>query len=375
MALNESRVQVFAGDKADAELVRRLLHGAYPQVRACIDPTRFAIEFGQFRPQVLVLAFEHLDDAERHYLGLYRDCAHVHATPHRTLLLCTEDEVNRAYEMCLKGGFDDYAMFWPTGRDEPRLPMSVATSLRALESSQAAGALTLMAQLGRQLALGVATTRQVLSTLEDAQTRTGIALDAFSSRMVENGLDDAVVVRNAEGVQREISRLNAEILQLPLAQAAKAMQPLRRWMARLGTELAPPLEVARALAESATHLQPLVLVVDDDELTRNLLTQVLESANYEVAAVASAAEALSLLQKRRPRLILMDVVMPDIDGIDATRRLKAIEAYAGIPVIMLTGKAEKQVIIDGLGAGAAGFVVKPVERDVLLQKVADKLGS
>ncbi len=119
---------------------------------------------------------------------------------------------------------------------------------------------------------------------------------------------------------------------------------------------------------------PLLLVVDDDTFMRALLSRVLGEAHYEVECAADAMEALGLLRRRRPDLILMDVSLPDIDGIELTRRLKACEADADIPVLMLTGQSEKQVIVDSLGAGAADFVVKPFDREILLKKVARYLG-
>lgn len=66
---------------------------------------------------------------------------------------------------------------------------------------------------------------------------------------------------------------------------------------------------------------------------------------------------MTAMRRQRPDLILMDVNLPDIDGIHATRRLKAAQAYAGIPVIMLTGQSEKETIVQSLGAGAVDFVV------------------
>ena len=71
----------------------------------------------------------------------------------------------------------------------------------------------------------------------------------------------------------------------------------------------------------------------------------------------------------------MDFRLPDIDGIEVTRRLKAIPAYADIPVIMVTARSERTIIVDSLEAGAAGFVVKPFERDLLLKKVEHFLGG
>jgi DNA-binding response OmpR family regulator len=69
----------------------------------------------------------------------------------------------------------------------------------------------------------------------------------------------------------------------------------------------------------------------------------------------------------------MDLMMPDVDGIDATRRLKAIPALANLPVMIMTGKSEGDIVIKSLQAGAIDFVVKPVEREILIGKVAQIL--
>lgn len=68
------------------------------------------------------------------------------------------------------------------------------------------------------------------------------------------------------------------------------------------------------------------------------------------------------MRKTLPDLVLMDVQMPGMDGIEATRRLKAVPLFANVAVIMLTGKSEGSVVVDSLNAGAADFVVKPVHR-------------
>jgi CheY-like chemotaxis protein len=69
----------------------------------------------------------------------------------------------------------------------------------------------------------------------------------------------------------------------------------------------------------------------------------------------------------------MDVMMPNMDGVEATRRLKTVPQFAGIPVIMLTGKSEKNVVTESLKAGATGFLVKPFDRDTLITKVKQAL--
>ena len=90
-------------------------------------------------------------------------------------------------------------------------------------------------------------------------------------------------------------------------------------------------------------------------------------------AVASGHDALSALRQRPPDLIIMDVNLPDINGIEVTRRLKSTGEYAEIPVIMLTGQSERDVIMSSRSVGAIDFVVKPFDRDVLLKKVSRRL--
>ena len=74
--------------------------------------------------------------------------------------------------------------------------------------------------------------------------------------------------------------------------------------------------------------------------------------------------------KSRPELVLMDVQMPGMDGIETLRQLKQSPALTNIPVIMITGKSERSVVADCVKAGAVDFVVKPLDRDKLIAKVA-----
>jgi len=117
-----------------------------------------------------------------------------------------------------------------------------------------------------------------------------------------------------------------------------------------------------------------ILVVDDDEWSRDLLLTILTQENYEPILAAGGIEALNLLHllhqsKRDPILILMDMMMPDMSGIETTRRIKAIERFSAIPIIMVTGNSNKNVVINCLRAGAADFLVKPFNRDTLLDKI------
>ena len=130
---------------------------------------------------------------------------------------------------------------------------------------------------------------------------------------------------------------------------------------------------AAGLASAAARAKPLIMVVDDDDIMRKLMTKILHAQQYAVEAVSNAVAALRSLQTQLPDLILMDVQMPAIDGIELTRRLKEIEAYAGIPIVMLTGRGEQQIIDQCRDAGATDYLIKPFEREVLLQKLRQYL--
>ena len=119
----------------DAALVKNLLEKELAKVAKLVvstNPDAAAMDFERLRPDVLVLAFDNLEKAERYYLGLYRLCPMVQQHIHRTVILCNKDEVKRVYELCMKNYFDDYVLFWPMTYDMSRLAMAVHHALREL---------------------------------------------------------------------------------------------------------------------------------------------------------------------------------------------------------------------------------------------------
>jgi len=115
--------------------------------------------------------------------------------------------------------------------------------------------------------------------------------------------------------------------------------------------------------------QPLLLIVDDDSFQHRLLTHLLSSTGWNLWFASSGTQALALLRQRRPDLVLMDIDLPDGSGVEFTRQIKAQPALASMPVVMITGHSEKQLVIDSLKAGASDYVVKPFDREVVLAKL------
>jgi CheY-like chemotaxis protein len=137
--------------------------------------------------------------------------------------------------------------------------------------------------------------------------------------------------------------------------------------------LTPQVEAAKALGALADAVKPTVLVVDDDEFMCTLLAKMLAGAGYKPMIAYSGADVFHVLRHHRPDLIVMDVLMPGMNGIDIARRLKASPTLAAIPLIIVTGNSEGTTVKDSMQAGAIDFVVKPVERELFLRKVAHAL--
>ena len=155
--------------------------------------------------------------------------------------------------------------------------------------------------------------------------------------------------------------------------AQKRVVPLTEWLGGLKHDVKPQLDAARRLGELAGNTPAMVLVVDDDSFQSKLLERLLGNAGYRTMAAHSGAEALALIARQNPDLILMDVALPDLNGIEITRRLKASPRTAAIPIVMITGHSERQVLEASLKAGAVDFLVKPFDREVLLQKITHHL--
>lgn len=116
-----------------------------------------------------------------------------------------------------------------------------------------------------------------------------------------------------------------------------------------------------------------VLVVDDNAVNRRLLQVLLHSRGYEVCEAASAPEAFATLRAKPPHLILMDLRLPGMDGLTATRTLKADPATREIPIVAVTSYAMKGDEETARAAGCCAYVTKPIDKTLFLATVASVL--
>ena len=112
-----------------------------------------------------------------------------------------------------------------------------------------------------------------------------------------------------------------------------------------------------------------VLIVDDSPTERHVLNDMLTKAGYEVVASDNGEDAILKAKTVKPDLILMDVVMPGLNGFQATRAISRDPVTRTVPIILCTGKSQETDKIWGMRQGARDYIVKPVNRDELLAKI------
>lgn len=121
-------------------------------------------------------------------------------------------------------------------------------------------------------------------------------------------------------------------------------------------------------SEEADDLPARILIVDDDEDCRLLCGKVLKAASFEVELAGSGQEALDIAPAFMPDLIILDIMMPGMDGFEVVRRLRQESRFETIPVIMLTARRDMDDKLRGFDEGANDYVVKPFSTDELLSR-------
>ena len=122
--------------------------------------------------------------------------------------------------------------------------------------------------------------------------------------------------------------------------------------------------------EDVTMEKPVVLVVDDEEDLVELVRYNLEQSEYDVRTACSGLEAVQAVAEDPPDLIVLDLMMPGVDGLQVCNQIRASEKTQHIPILMLTAKGDERDVVQGLEAGADDYVTKPFSVQVLLARIS-----
>ncbi|MEE9382221.1 MAG: response regulator [Nannocystaceae bacterium] len=133
-------------------------------------------------------------------------------------------------------------------------------------------------------------------------------------------------------------------------------------------------ESAKPLVQGELNLaKSHILVVEDDASVRSLVDKALTAHGYEISLVQDGLEGLTSLETRRPDLVIVDIMMPRLDGMTFVKALKRNSETSPIPVIFLTAKSDPRSMIEGINVGAKFYIPKPFQINELVSKVAKAL--
>jgi two-component system, sensor histidine kinase and response regulator len=119
--------------------------------------------------------------------------------------------------------------------------------------------------------------------------------------------------------------------------------------------------------------RPSILVIDDEPNNFDVIEILLTRENYHLHFASSGQRALDRLDIFQPDLVLLDVMMPDLDGIEVCRRIRASSQWQVVPILMVSALSDRRGIERCMSAGANGYIVKPVSRKELVTKIANLL--
>lgn len=117
-----------------------------------------------------------------------------------------------------------------------------------------------------------------------------------------------------------------------------------------------------------------VLIVDDEPLNVDYLEQALEDSNYQIIVATNGREALDKIKRDQPDLVLLDLMMPILDGFEVLAQVKADQVLRDIPVIIVSASNDSKSVVRGIKQGAEDYITKPIDADHLVKKLKEYLG-
>ncbi len=122
-------------------------------------------------------------------------------------------------------------------------------------------------------------------------------------------------------------------------------------------------------------MNSLILVVDDEDMTRKLLRLMLERDGFVIVEAEDGQHALEVIAQQPPDMVILDVMMPNMDGFATCQKIRSRPETAHLPIILLSARTQAEAVYAGLQAGANRYITKPISKPELLQAIAELLAG
>jgi CheY-like chemotaxis protein len=340
------------------------------------------------KPVVVILTYFDADQAERFYTKLHRSCKEIDAIPHRTLLLCRGVQAQRGFQLCLDGVMDDYVVSRPL-IDPYHLRLSV---YQALNNCSAYEELKFLREktgdAGCELdnmdsyatdafSAGTVQDNDAIQAFAQSASKLTGEFNALGEKFVKGaGGSPPLKTLPDEQLRQVFDAFMRESLNLMLQTWKKQLESVAQWRQGFETSYQDRMNPLRSICATRFQNKPLVMVAEKNPQERLALRALLEEdAGCRVVEAENVGQALGLLKAERPNLIFMDLMSPGMGGLEMLKRIKENPFWRVIPLIVITGVSDKEIVKECIRLGALDFIVKPSNKNIILQKIENHLRS
>ena len=354
-------ILLISDDRDDIESIRHLIRKHFDELIVTSLINEGIDIFKRHKPGVLMLSFPRIELAEHAYLNLFKSSEGEDTHLHETIVLCKKNDARKALRLCRENVFQDYVIDRPL-YDPFRLSpaiFSAHTRLQQRFQFQASFVQTtrLREWLHRMEKMIDESRADNFLITQNQLSQYGNTIKSFDHDLIQlqQAIQQAVGAGAAQLKQEE-----SEAAPDSTAQKGIEERPDTPYLFR---------KKHRLLHDPQTSARGNILVVEDDAIQHKVLRHLLEPTNLKMEFAENGLEVFDVLRRGMTDIILMDIGLPGIDGIDITRLIKQNPEFRDIPIITLTSHSEKQMVEDSIKAGAVDYIVKPVDLNHLLEKI------
>jgi DNA-binding response OmpR family regulator len=372
-------ILIVSDDQAELDEVKLHLSSSYSRIYDVLDDELAIHFFEKKRVALLLLCFRSLHRAETFYLKLFRSCESIYEIPHQVIVFVARSELERAYELCRREIFHSFVIVRPLLSEHfLRLAVNQALEKRAAHLVIHRGRSLLKRLAGQFERIRKEFDQLITDSHAVREDQRGVQqslaksideqLSVFRDGLMGKEMQKIVTVHDSAALNKEFDQLlDKDIAGQLEYYHSKMDERLGGWTSHLEKHISLLEQTSDEVREIQQLQPPKILIIDDDEIQRHMLSSVLLADGYHVETASGGNEGMSMLLTKVPDLVLLDYEMPDLDGVSLLRKARKSSQIKDLPMIMLTGHREKEVVKLCLDHGANGYLVKPVEIERLYE--------
>lgn len=320
------------------------------------DPDNFAEAFAKDARKIILIAYQDLVQGSECYSRVVTEFS-LGCCPHYSVVLCIRKDVPAAYELCLNQTVDNYLIVRPI-YDMHRLALLLKQADDAVAHTEQRMAL---ACIGEELVEHKKVLdRFIISNIDKGVECQAETVNAFSA--VLNELTDLIAGHYDHPLPVDHNRVAEQTRQL----SDRKLREMSEWAETVkeGYNEITQLKIP-AVSDNKTN----IALIDTDSHSASPVKQILFDCGYNPIVFASAKEALPAMICRQPDLLLLDYEVSDLSALKVLAYMQKFNQLTDIPVILLTGHPDKEILSGCLKAGARDFIVTPADKETLREKV------